>query len=398
MKLTWKTEQRRPNDLIPLTINPRKITEEKRQKLIESLEKFNLVEIPAINMDGTIIAGHQRITSLQIVGRGNELIDVRVPNRLLTETEVKEYNLLSNTHSGEFDFEVLDNFFADIDIEALGVEIPPPAEIEPAPVVINEADDIEDLEQYAEQLKTDIVLGDMFQIGKHRLLCGDSRDVDSVAKLIGGGVIDMILTDPPYGVSYVGKTKDSLTIKNDKLSEKETHQLWNESLLSFWPFLKEGGTLYATVPAGPLHIGFAEVLKNLNALRQIMVWNKKTMVLGHSDYHYQHEPILYGWKPGASHYFINDRTKTTVFDVIKPMANKEHPTMKPVELFKEFINNSTKGGWSVADMFGGSGTTMVAAELLNRKSFLCEYDPVYCQVIINRMQKLFPGIEVNKLN
>ncbi len=247
-----------------------------------------------------------------------------------------------------------------------------------------------------ETVKTDIVLGDLFEIGEHRLLCGDSTKAEDVARLMGGEKADMCLTDPPYGVSYVGGTEDKLSIENDSLSESETHALWGGALSALWPSLKDGGAIYATVPAGPLHIGFATEMHRRGALRQILLWNKSSMVLGHSDYHYKHEPILYGWKPGAAHYFTPDRTKTTVLDFDRPQRNGEHPTMKPIALWAEMMGNSSKPNQIVVDPFSGSGTTMVTAHQLERVARCCEIDPKYCQVIILRMLKLDPTLEIKK--
>lgn len=249
-----------------------------------------------------------------------------------------------------------------------------------------------------ETIHTDIVPGDLFEFKKgglcHRLLCGDSTNVDDWDKLMAAKIADLLLTDPPYGVKYVGKTKDALTIENDGLSADDTHQLWNEALTASLLNLKNGGSIYATVPAGLLQVGFMDVMLKHDCLRQCMVWDKGSLVLGHSDYHYEHEPILYGWKPGAAHYFTDDRTKTTVFRYKKPSRNDLHPTMKPIELWAEMINNSTKYGENIIDPFLGSGTTMVSAHQLERNCYGMELDPKYCQVIVDRMMELDSEITV----
>ena len=211
---------------------------------------------------------------------------------------------------------------------------------------------------------------------------------------MGGGALDLVITDPPYGVKYVGKTKAAKTIQNDALSEEETHGLWREALSAAWPKIKDGAAIYATVPAGRLQLGFMSAMMDFDALRQVMVWNKSQFVLGHSDYHYKHEPILYGWKPGAAHLFTGSRNQSTVFDVEKPAVNEDHPTMKPIALWSIFIENSSKPNWTVFDPFLGSGTTMVACQQMNRKCYGIEIDPSYCQVIINRMIALDETLEV----
>lgn len=296
-----------------------------------------------------------------------------------------------NTHREGWDAQVLQDSWGDVDLQGLGLDAGAwggDADEQPAHIATED-----DYEPPAE-IQTDIVPGDIITIGPHRLLCGDSTDIDAVARLMDKKKIELVVTDPPYGVSYVGKTDDAMTIENDSMSETETFELWRGSISALWPFWKEGGALYATVPAGPLHIGFVQELKNLDVLRQSLVWNKSSMVLGHSDYHYKHEPVLYGWKPGAAHYFTDDRTQTTVLDVEKPAANREHPTMKPIKLWEIFIVNSSKENWTIYDPFLGSGTTMVAAHQLHRRCFGIEIDPKYCQVIVDRMQKLDPSLPI----
>jgi DNA modification methylase len=254
---------------------------------------------------------------------------------------------LDNTHREGWDSDLLANWDFEVEeLEEMGVpdwvfggdgdgEIPNNALNSEA-----QEDDFEPPE--IETVKTDIVLGDLFEIGAHRLLCGDSTKAEDMERLMGGEKADMVLTDPPYGVSYVGKTKEAMTIENDSMSDEQTFELWGGALSALWPLLKDGGAIYATVPAGRLQLGFMRAMEELGALRQVMVWNKSSMVMGHSDYHYKHEPILYGWKPGAAHYFTPDRTKTTVLDFDKPQRNGEHPTMKPIALWAEMMGNSSK--------------------------------------------------------
>lgn len=426
-KLTWTTQQRKPNDLNPLSINPRKISEEERNKLIESLNDFNLVEIPVINEDGTIIAGHQRITSLQIVGRGNELIDVRVPNRQLTDHEVKRYNLLSNTHSGEFDFEILNREFKDIDFASMGITPPEIEQLEPAAIEIKEEDDIDDIDEYVEQIQTDIVLGDIFQIGPHKLLCGDSTQTDEWKKIMGEEMADIIMTDPPYNVNY--ESADGRKIDNDSMSNKKFYQFLYDALTAVGAFTKPGGAIYIW-HADSEGINFRTAMVNAGFLyKQCLMWVKNSFAFGMSDYHWRHEPCLYGWKEGAAHYFTDDRTNSTVIEdnldykkmtkqqlidtlldmktkdqmstVLrhdKPLKNDLHPTMKPIKLLAPLISNSSRPGEIVADGFIGSGSTMVASHQKGRVCRSIELSPKFCQATIDRMQKLFPGIEVKKLN
>ena len=220
--LEWHTTKIAVKDLIPCDFNPRQISDSELKKLKESLEKFNLVEIPVIDTDYVLIAGHQRIAALFLLGRGNELIDVRIPNRKLTQEEFKEYMLRSNIHNGEFDWEKIEEFFQEIDLESIGMDM---------------GDYDEFLKQNAMQIpeeegdfdvtlheKTESVEGDVFELIsldkgiKHRFLCGSSTDSENWSKVLDNEKIDLLLTDPPYNVDYQGGTQDKLKIKNDKMS------------------------------------------------------------------------------------------------------------------------------------------------------------------------------------
>lgn len=220
-------------------------------------------------------------------------------------------------------------------------------------------------------------------LGDHRLLCGDATSKADVLRLMDGQKADMVFTDPPYGVAYVGKTKDALTIKSDDVSEEELIVLCKKwfDLVDF--ATRDGAYWLATVPAGPLHVVFLSDWKERGVLRQVMVWVKNSMVMGHSEYHYQHEPILFGWKKGER-LKNTDRTKTTVWAFDRPTASREHPTMKPVPLWIYGIENHTKSGDLLYEPFAGSGTTYMACEHLDRRCFGLELDPKYVAVILER--------------
>ncbi len=203
---------------------------------------------------------------------------------------------------------------------------------------------------------------------------------------MGGGMADCLWTDPPYGVAYVGKTKDALEIENDNLDEGALEEFLRSSLGCAFAVSNAGASWYVAAPARPLNLMFSIVLKEFGVWRQTLNWIKSSMVLGRSDYHYQHEPIFYGWKPGAAHSWYSDRKQTTTLNFDKPHRNGEHPTMKPVELVEYCLSNSSKAGNSILDIFGGSGTTLIASEKLGRKCHLMELDPKYCDVIISRWE------------
>ncbi len=229
--------------------------------------------------------------------------------------------------------------------------------------------------------------GDLWLLGEHRVLCGDSTKAEDVARLMAGAKADMVLSDPPYGVSYVGKTKDALKVENDELGEEDLTALVVAAFDNAEANCRAGAYWYATVPARPLHILFADDWKRRGILRQIMVWAKDSMVLGHSEYHYQHEPILFGWMPGDRHK-NSDRTRTTLWQYDRPKANREHPTMKPVDLWAQAVTDGSRHGEIVYDPFLGSGTTLIAAEQLGRKCYGMEISPAYCDVIVKRWETL----------
>ena len=229
--------------------------------------------------------------------------------------------------------------------------------------------------------------GDVILLGRHRLMCGDSTNVQHVEALMGGGSADMVWTDPPYGVSYVGKTKDALTIENDSLDDDGLTDFLRAALGCALAVCRAGGAWYVAAPARPLHQCFSVVLKEFGVWRQTLNWVKSSMVLGRSDYHYRHEPIFYGWKPGAAHTWSSDRTQTTVLEFPKPSRNGEHPTMKPVALVEYCIGNNSKAGQSVLDLFGGSGTTLIACEKTGRTCYMMELAPKYCDVIVTRWEQ-----------
>lgn len=241
-KLKWETKKVKVKDLIQLSINPRKISENKKQKLIESLEKFNLVEIPAVNKDMEIIGGNQRVMALVLLGRGEEEIDVRVPNRKLSKKEVKEYAIMSNTHAGEFDFEILDLEFADIDIAELGFDLVGWDEWKTKHDNDLASEAVEDdFDVPVGGSETDIVEGDIFDIGRHRLLCGNSTQTETWKRLMGEELADLVITDPPYNVGYIGKTKDALQIANDKQSDGNFYEFIYDFYTALGSFTKAGG-------------------------------------------------------------------------------------------------------------------------------------------------------------
>lgn len=237
----------------------------------------------------------------------------------------------------------------------------------------------------------------MDEIRKHRLICGDSTKIETYEKLMQKDKGDLIVTDPPYNVNYTGGTKDALTIANDNMSNEAFYKFLYAFYTSANAFIKPGGIWYVW-HADSEGANFRLAMKNAGILvKQCLVWVKNSIVMGRQDYQWKHEPCLYGWKEGGAHKWYADRKQTTVLEFDKPVRNAEHPTMKPIPLISYQVTNSSKKGDVIMDGFGGSGTTMVTCEQLQRKCRMVEYDPKYCQVIIDRMKKLNPKLKIRKV-
>lgn len=229
--------------------------------------------------------------------------------------------------------------------------------------------------------------GDLWVLGEHRLLCGDSREAESYTRLLGGERADIVWTDPPYGVRYVGKTADALQIENDHLEGGELEEFLGLALGATNTVCRPGAVWYVAAPAGPNFLPFALVLTHLGVWRQTLTWVKDAFVLGRSDWHYKHEAIFYGWTPGVAHQAPPSRDGDTVWEVARPKASPDHPTTKPVELVTRALLANSNPGDIVLDPFAGSGTTLVAAESTGRKACVIELDPRYCDVVIRRWEE-----------
>ena len=237
--------------------------------------------------------------------------------------------------------------------------------------------------------------GDIVDIGAHKLLCASSTEMENWEKLMSTTMADMVQTDPPYNVDYVGNTKEALTIKNEKMSDSNFYQFLFDFYSAIGSKVKNGAAWYVWHADSEGH-NFSKALLDAGVMvKQCLIWVKNTMVMGRQDYHSKHEPCLYGWKKGRAHNWYSDRKQTTVLEFDRPSANREHPTMKPVPLIAYQIENSSKEGDVIVDGFLGSGTTMVASHQLGRVCYGMELDPKYCQVVIDRMLNLDPSIEVN---
>ncbi len=421
-KLTWHTESRLVDDLIPYEKNPRTLSDKQRRDLEASITKFNLVEIPAINTDNTVVAGHARLKIMQALGRGQEEIEVRVPNRLLTTSEFKEYLLRSNRNTGSWDYELLKSFdtsflldigFDDGDLSDIWDDI-----------LELEDDSFDEEKAVKEAEKTDIKTGDMFALGNHRLVCGDSTNKEVVARLLGEQKIQTVYCDPPYNISldynkgvggnanYGGTVDDKKTNTEFRIllksvmqsalsvSEKDAHHFWycDQKYVGMLQNLyEELGIAYKRTALW--------VKNGINPTPKI-AFNKC------------YEPCVYGTtgKPYLSdkhkkfHEILNpevgtgNATADDINDMIDIWLAKrvagdayEHPTQKPITLHERPLSRCTKIGHNVLDLFGGSGSTLLACEQMKRNAFLVEMNPIFCQVIINRYEK-FSGTKAVSLN
>ena len=403
--------------------NPRKITNEKMDKLVNSILVFpKMLEIRPIVVDGnmTALGGNQRTEALKRISKmtpekiveflsgiadyqrmpkeeQNSLIqywsewmkskEVPVINAdNLTEDEKKQFIIKDNNSFGEWDFVELSEKWDTNILDDWGVDLPADwcsPEEEKKEV---EEDDFS--EEDASNAKTRVKSGEIWQLGEHRLMCGDSTNALMVQELLAGDKVDLYITDPPYNVSYEGKTKDALTIHNDEMNDDSFRDFLVKAFVAADSVLKEGSSFYIW-HADSEGYNFRYAVKHCGWLmKQCLIWNKNSMVMGRQDYQWKHEPCLYGWKSGASHHWYSYRKQTTILEFNRPNRNADHPTMKPIELFAYQIKNSSKKGDIVLDSFGGSGTTIIACEQLSRKARLMELDPRYCDVILARWEKL----------
>jgi len=411
--------------------NPRVIKDDKFRKLVQSIKDFpEMLEIRPIvvNQDMIVLGGNMRLKACKEAGL-KEVPIIHADN--LTEEQQREFIIKDNVSGGEWDWELLASEWDTELLDEWGLDLPETETIE-----VLEAE--EDNYDIPDEITTDIVLGDLFEIGEHRLLCGDSTQTDSWAKIFGDKYADLVITDPPYNVDYSSKNEAlnlsdkgnriQKDIENDKQSDSDFDQFLYDFYTALGSYTKPGGAWYVWSPPGNPETQFRNQFSASGLLlKQVLVWVKNTMVLGRQDYQWKHESCLYGWKEGAGHYFTSDRTKTTVIeDTIdikklskaemadmlknilsdktttsvlradKPSKSELHPTMKPVLLISQLVENSSQVGELIADAFLGSGTTMVAAHQLKRKCYGMELDPNYCEVIVQRMHKLDSSLQIKR--
>ena len=406
----WPIENIRPYEN-----NPRKIPQKAVDAVAASIKEFGFKQPIVVDKAGVIIVGHTRLKAAEKLGLAKVPVIVASD---LTDEQARAYRLADN-RTGEiamWDRPILDDELRrilDIDMMDFGF-------LEPEPEPEGTDDDF-DPDEAMDKARSGsdgdgaIRRGDIFRLGNHILMCGDSTAAEDVTRLMGGGTANMVLTDPPYNVDYQGNAGK---IMNDNMGDSSFLRFLTAAFKAAASALKEGGAFYIW-HADSEGLNFRLAVKESGlTLKQTLIWNKNTFVLGRQDYQWRHEPCLYGWKEGSSHYFIEDRSQETVFqkkpedvdgmteeeaketlkkilalpatviDCPKPQRSDEHPTMKPVTLMARLIRNSTRREDIVLDLFGGSGSTLIACEQLGRKCRMMELDPLYCRVIIDRWEKL----------
>ncbi len=386
--------------LIPDPRNARRHTERNLGPITDALREIGAARSIVVDETGTILAGNATVEAATQAGiarvriveaDGDELIAVRRSG--LTPEQKRRLALLDNRAAelAEWDTALLASLSEDTDLAGLWEpdELADLLETGETPgALLSDPDDVP-------ELPPDPVTqpGDLWLLGQHRLLCGDAMRREDLHRLMTGERAVCLWTDPPYGVSYTGRTKDALTLANDDAAGLEG--LLRASFTHVTDVLVPGAAFYIAHPAGPLSLIFLRVVTELGwKLRQTLVWVKDRMVLGHSDYHYIHEPILYGVLPGGGRRgrgaagWYGDDAQTSVFEIARPITSPDHPTSKPVALVAAMLGNSTKRGDVVLDPFGGSGSTLIACEQLGRACRLLELDPRYCDVVVNRWEQL----------
>lgn len=404
-------------NLTPDPNNPRTISDENYQKLVDRLKKdqgkYLILREIIVDKNGFIKAGNQRYQAA--IDAGLKQVPIKRAENY-TEAELKEFMLLDNLHDGDWNLDVLNEHWTIEEMESAGMEIE--YDLEQKALTAKE-----DNYEAPPSIETSVKPGDIIQIGPHRLICGDSTQAETYIKLMQEEEADLMLTDPPYNVNYEGS--NGLKIENDDMADDTFLEFLSAFHNCAYESLKPGGGVYV-FHADSEGLNFRKAFKGSGLLlKQCLIWVKNALVMGRQDYHWKHEPILYGWKPGDGHYFTPDRTKTTVIDdqldytkmkkeellsilqeiqsektktsILyhdKPLRNDVHPTMKPIPLVGELIQNSSKRKQIILDPFLGSGSTMVAAHQLQRRCYGIEMDTNYCQVIIDRMTKLDPELQI----
>jgi site-specific DNA-methyltransferase (adenine-specific) len=383
----------------PYAQNTKKHPETQIKNIAESIKQFGFIQPIVLDNNNEIIIGHGRYFASQLLGY-EEIPCVFVEN--LSEEQVRKLRILDNKlNESEWDDDLLRLELEDLDFGDFDVDFGLDFEEEEKEIIEDEAPEVD------EEAEPICKLGDIWQLGRHRLMCGDSTKQEDVAKLMNGNKADLLITDPPYNVEIVGgnhsespnerKKKGNKTIKNDKMDNDSFYVFLFDAFTNAYNELKDGASFYCWYASKEVVNFHTSIESSGFSVKQELIWNKNSLVMGRQDYQWKHEPCLYGWKETNSHIWYGDRKQTTVIDWDRPTKSELHPTMKPVGLFDYQIKNSSKVGDIILDLFGGSGTTIMACEQNNRKAYVIEFDPKYCDVIIKRWENL-TGKKAVKIN
>ena len=373
-------------DLIPYARNSRTHSDAQVTKIAASIREFGFLNPIIVDGESGIIAGHGRVLAAQKLGLDTLPV---IEAAHLTEAQKRAYVIADNRLALDagWDNDMLKVELSDLQADGFNLELTGFSLDEIAAFLVDPTEGLTDPDAVPDVPVAPVtVLGDVWLLGRHRLMCGDSTSIDHLERLCDGQLVDMWLTDPPYNLAYEGKTKEALTIKNDKMEDAGFRQFLRDAYVAADSVMKAGAVFYIW-HADSEGYNFRGAAHDAGwQVRQCLIWKKQTMVMGRQDYHWRHEPCLYGWKDGAAHLWATDRKQTTILEFDRPSRNGEHPTMKPVALFEYQMLNNTKGSDLVLDSFAGSGTTAIACETHGRMARLMELDPKYCDVIVKRWQ------------
>lgn len=374
------------NALIPASYNPRKKLkpgDAEYEKIKNSITEFGYVDPIIVNSDMTIIGGHQRWSVLKALGYDE--VDCVVIE--IDKTKEKALNIALNKVTGEWNKELLADLIKDLqsldyDVSMTGFEPPEIDELFNDVHSKDVKDDKFDLDKALDD-EAFVKIGDVWLLGRHRLMCGDSTKPDNISILMNGKKANLCITDPPYNCSYEGGT--GMRIMNDNWSDsKKFYQFLLDAFKNAYGSMADGAAIYA-FHSDAEKVNFFNAVVNAGFhYSTTCIWVKNALVIGRMDFQMRHEPIIYGFKDTAKHKFYGDRKQTTVWEFDKPVKSKLHPTTKPLALMGYPIGLSSQENGIVLDLFGGSGSTLIAAEQMNRIGYLMELDPVYASVIVRR--------------
>lgn len=382
-----KIEYVSKDKLKPYAKNAKLHTDDQVEQIKRSIEEFGFNDPIAVWHEDEIIEGHGRLLAVMEMPEIETVPIIRLDD--LTDEQRRAYMLVHNklTMNTDFDFELLDSELdniIDIDMAEFGFDIEIEDDDEPEEIIDDEV---------PEEVETRCKLGDIWQCGNHRLICADSTSIEQIDRLMNGEYADMVFTDPPWNVNYGAQQNHPSwkprQIMNDSMTTDEFKEFMYNAFKAMNNASKAGCMTYVVMSAQEWGNMMLTLAENDYHWSSTIIWNKDQLVLSRKDYHTKYEPIWYGWKAGEARLCpLEDRKQCDVWDFERPKRSDEHPTMKPVPLVARAITNSSKKGNNVLDLFGGSGTTLIACEQTGRKCFMSELDPKYCDVIIQRWENL----------